>query len=230
MPLFLPRDFSAKTVVCQNKKTLYVGGSGDKNYSGIQSAIDAASSGDTIFVFSGTYYEAVIVNKSVNLIGENKDNTILEGNCSRDIITIIADDVNITGFTIQNGHFGIIIQNSSGHSIIKNNFINSLHGISIRNNSGYIKISKNIFDYNQYSIRLYSSSSVEVSFNNFYSYKLHAFFVGTRLIHSKNRWKNNYWGESRLLPYPVFGKIRWGFFSFRLVNLDLRPARKSNEF
>ncbi len=53
--------------------TLYVGGTGAGNYSTIQSAIDAASSGDTVFVYNGIYYENVVLNKDdINLIGENK--------------------------------------------------------------------------------------------------------------------------------------------------------------
>ncbi|MBE3093908.1 MAG: hypothetical protein IMZ52_02670, partial [Actinobacteria bacterium] len=41
---------------------LYVGGSGPGNYSSIQAAINATSSGDTVFVYaaSSPYYENVI--------------------------------------------------------------------------------------------------------------------------------------------------------------------------
>jgi hypothetical protein len=34
---------------------LYVGGSGEGNYSTIQDAVDNASDGDTVFVYNGTY-------------------------------------------------------------------------------------------------------------------------------------------------------------------------------
>jgi len=39
-----------------SSKTLYVGGNGVGNYSSIQDAIDSASDGDTVYVYSGIYY------------------------------------------------------------------------------------------------------------------------------------------------------------------------------
>ena len=60
--------------------TLYVGGSGNGNYSIIQSAINDASDGDTVYVYNGTYYEIVVVDKTINLTGENRDSTIIDGN------------------------------------------------------------------------------------------------------------------------------------------------------
>ena len=48
-------------------KTLYVGGSGAGNYTTIQSAIDAASDGDTVFVCRGTYYENILIDKNISL-------------------------------------------------------------------------------------------------------------------------------------------------------------------
>ncbi|MCK5112952.1 MAG: hypothetical protein KAQ84_05355, partial [Thermoplasmatales archaeon] len=59
--------------------TLYVGGSGSGNYTQIQDAIDNASDGDTIYVFSGVYDGGLIVDKSIILKGENQENTFIEG-------------------------------------------------------------------------------------------------------------------------------------------------------
>ena len=82
--------------------TLYIGGSGPGNYSTIQDAIDMASVGDTVFVYSGLYYENLIVNKTIDLIGINKETSIIDGNGSGDVVKITSDFVNIKGFTIQN--------------------------------------------------------------------------------------------------------------------------------
>jgi len=46
-------------------KTLYVGGSGGGNYTSIQKAVEAASTGDTVYVYAGTYKENVYINKTI---------------------------------------------------------------------------------------------------------------------------------------------------------------------
>ncbi|UCD13534.1 MAG: hypothetical protein JSW60_08255, partial [Thermoplasmatales archaeon] len=62
-------------------KTLYVGGSGEGNYTKIQDAIDDASDGDTVFVYddSSPYQQESYLNieKSINLIGEDRDTTVI---------------------------------------------------------------------------------------------------------------------------------------------------------
>ena len=73
---FAPLGISEEPVF---SSTLYVGGSGPGNYSSIQSAIDAASDGDTVFVYSGTYSEPITIEKKLNLIGEEKTTTIIDG-------------------------------------------------------------------------------------------------------------------------------------------------------
>ena len=48
------------------------------DYQKIQQAINHANSGDTIFIHNGTYFENVVVNKSLSLIGENQNTTIID--------------------------------------------------------------------------------------------------------------------------------------------------------
>ena len=75
---------------------LYVGGSGPNNYTTIQDAINAANDGDTIFVYSGVYYENVVVNKSITLRGETVRPTIVGG------LNITANNVTLFSFRIEN--------------------------------------------------------------------------------------------------------------------------------
>jgi len=116
---------------------LYVGGSGPNNYTKIQDAIDDASNGDTVFVYddSSPYYENIIINKPLNLIGENKYTTIIEPSSLKyaQIIEIISSNVSISGFTIQNCRQGIFIGYSDNvyNILISGNIIqnNDYHGI-----------------------------------------------------------------------------------------------------
>ena len=127
---------------------LYVGGSGPGNYSTIQSAITAASTGDTIFVYSGIYYEQVNIGKSISLIGENKISTIIDASGTGQAVEILSDtdDVSIEGFTCRNGAIGIYLNNYCDEITINDNIIeNNLEdGIMINEFSSYHEISDNI--------------------------------------------------------------------------------------
>lgn len=87
--------------VTNSGKTLYVGGFGKGNYSTIQSAIDDASSGDTVFVYRGRYKENIVINKSIHLKGQNKKRAIIDIR-SNDYIKIKTDSVKISNLKIQN--------------------------------------------------------------------------------------------------------------------------------
>lgn len=90
-------------------KILYVGGSGEGNYSRIQDAIDNASDGDIIFVYSGVYYEHVKIKKSIKLIGENKNETIIDAYNHGTCVEIRRKNVLISNFTIRNaGNFPFV--------------------------------------------------------------------------------------------------------------------------
>jgi parallel beta-helix repeat protein len=118
---------------------LYVGGSGPNNYSKIQDAIDNATNGDTVFVFddSSPYYENIIVEKSITIQGEDKETTIIDGSNISNGVDITANDVAVSGFTIQhcynNEKFNMtsgILLTSTNNTITDNILLQNLNGIS----------------------------------------------------------------------------------------------------
>jgi parallel beta-helix repeat protein len=99
------------------------------NYPTIQAAINAASSGDTIYVKVGTYHENVFVNKAVSIVGENKNTTIIDGGKSN-TITVKADNVTISDFTIRNGWSGIY-SNGYDRMTIEENIVTANIGTGV---------------------------------------------------------------------------------------------------
>jgi parallel beta-helix repeat protein len=148
----------------EDGQTLYVGGSGPGNYSHIQDAVDNASEGDMVFVFddSAPYVESVVVNTSLRLIGEDRNTTIVGG--VRRAISIYANSVTVSGFSIQNcgdfweccGVYAISDNNTiSGNTIVNNDRINGIY----LDASSYNIITDNSIENNQYhGIRLEYSS------------------------------------------------------------------------
>jgi len=143
-------NLNVKNISMIDGNTLYVGGSGFGNYTKIQDAIDNASNNDTVFVYddSSPYYENImIIKQSINLIGENRETTIIDGGEQLSVVTVQADGITISGFTIQNS--GVL-------------WIN--HGIDLH--SSYNTISDNIITNNHVGIGLYTISSYISDYNN----------------------------------------------------------------
>ena len=134
---------------------LYVGGSGPGNYTVIQDAVDDASDGDTVFVYSGIYYETIFINKQIDLIGEDRETTILDGerhwgNAWNNILICNTNYVTIRGFSIINCNLsdGAGLYSSADDVIIYDNiFSNTYHGIELV--TAYnVTISENIIENN----------------------------------------------------------------------------------
>jgi parallel beta-helix repeat protein len=162
-------------------KTLYVGGTGPGNYSLIQLAVIAASAGDTVFVYSGTYRQnPILINKSIRLLGEDPDTTILENRkhviSSLPIIDISGSDgVTVQGFTIRNrlemttifDYVNGMEIDTNHNNISTNIFEDCTCGIYVSGN--YNTISDNIFR-NDSTVGLYviGAEYTHVAHNRFY--------------------------------------------------------------
>ena len=140
------------------------------NFPTIQAAVDAAQSGDTILVKEGTYYEHVAINKSVTLIGDDRERTIIDGSSDGTVMNITASHVNVTGFTIQKGGYwpGCGIHVSSSFNNISNNIIREcdyFYALELVNSSNTI-ISRNFITANvDAAVELFNSSNNVLSKN-----------------------------------------------------------------
>lgn len=177
---------------------------GKGSYTSIQSAINNASENDTIIVYDGTYYEALVINKSINLIGAGSTLTFLaydenKANVST-LILVTANSCTIEGFKISTNDSSLNINgitvDSSNNIISNNEIMNNKYGIylSRKNDSSDNIISNNIIINNTRGIYMSTGSknnivsSNNVSFNTQYGIVL--IYASSNIISSNNILKN----------------------------------------
>jgi parallel beta-helix repeat protein/predicted outer membrane repeat protein len=105
---------------------IHVGPDPDDDFATIQNAINAASTGDTIYVADGTYNENILFprGKNITLISENGAGaTVIDGDNEGSVVTFAAgNNSTLDGFTITNGLTsesggGVLCGNSSSPTI-----------------------------------------------------------------------------------------------------------------
>jgi parallel beta-helix repeat protein len=161
---------------------IYVDDGGGADFTQIQHAIDNVSEGYTVYVREGIYYEQLLINKSINLIGESKDKTVIKLNKSsisseKYVINIQADNCEIRELKIvgddYSSHFNGININTSNNKINNNILLEFYKGVSIEHYKGISgkysnnnNISSNILSNNFYGIYLDYSDDNVISKNN----------------------------------------------------------------
>ena len=242
-----------------NDEIFYVGGDGPGNYSTIQEALDISDDGDTIFVYSKNtpYYENIIIENTVLLLGEDKETTIIDGELIGSVIKNLADSVLISGFTIQNSAMNrseysgieshgsnnyyvgnILLNNKVGVHILNGdsntvayNFISGSQTESICIHTSYNVAHRNNIEGNAHGIWLQKDATVnEIKQNNFKDNEVYNAAVNKA---RKNLWDENYWDDWIGLKISFLNflpKGIKGFFGFfRWFNLDWNPALETYE-
>jgi parallel beta-helix repeat protein len=140
--VFASVSFATLTTVPLTAKaiTLYVGGGSPGNYTTIQDAINASSAGDTIYVYGGIYLEHVLVNKTLSLVGEDRNTTIIDGGGSGSVMRVTADWVNVSGFSMRGSgadvsYAGINLASVHNCSISNNEVFDNYIGITLSSSS-----------------------------------------------------------------------------------------------
>jgi parallel beta-helix repeat protein len=123
------------------------------DYQKISWAVGNASEGDNIFVKSGVYPESnILVNKSLTIVGENAETTVIDGNGTAPyIFHVIANNVAIENLTLQNTDTSFSAQAPAIR-------IYNVTNVTINN-----AITRNVF----YAVEILSSSLTKIMHSNF---------------------------------------------------------------
>jgi parallel beta-helix repeat protein len=128
-------------------------GSPEHPYQYIQQAIDHAGADFGIYVYHGTYHEDIVLNQiGLEVIGENRNTTIIDRGGFGTCVRITHDNVILTNFTIQ--HSGNVSNDSAvtvystGCYITKNLIRNNHYGIYALGGANYFFL--NNFENNTY--------------------------------------------------------------------------------
>jgi parallel beta-helix repeat protein len=110
------------------------------DFPSIQGAIDNANPGDTVFVYNGTYNERILVWKSLVVLGQDSQITIIDGGGLGTVVNINASLVTVNGFTVRNsgvgqGDCGITLRLVSSCLVFGNNIVDNAVGVLLNNAS-----------------------------------------------------------------------------------------------
>jgi len=147
-----------------------VGSDGNKDFSSIQEAVNAARPGDTVYVYNGLYTENVYLDKEISvrsISGMPDTNIVTAKNPHDHVFHVNANNVTISGFYI----------NGASDPLKAGIYLEKTHGILISNN----KLSNN-----QLGIYLDSSTTNMLNLNNVSGNE-----VGIFLNASKDNWVIN---------------------------------------
>lgn len=106
-----------------HSNTIIVDINGGGHYTSIQTAINNASTADTVKVWPGNYFEKITLNKNIVLMGSGYENTIINGNfnptvniSSGKILWFTISSLNGNGIKISGGTVSNCVINGCAHS------------------------------------------------------------------------------------------------------------------
>jgi parallel beta-helix repeat protein len=139
-------------------------------YASIQAAIENATSGQAIYVSSGFYNESLTVGRPMTLVGENASTTII--NAPATVITVDADNVSISDFTIRYvgcacyGYSSVSVTDSQNVNVTSNVILSDDFGIHLAGAKGVVVAHNTVTHSGDASIVVLSSSEVSVFEND----------------------------------------------------------------
>ena len=152
-----------------------------KDHAKIQDAVNAAITGDTVYIYPGVYTETVVIEgKSIRLQGSSASEVTIDGNVINNCLEILSSHTEVRNLTASNGDYGIYLHEACNNSIenvtstgnqegiyLDDSFYNMLYNVTATNNhrgiylkkSGDNSITDSVLSNNDISMDFFSSSN-----------------------------------------------------------------------
>jgi parallel beta-helix repeat protein len=172
----------------------------------ITDALAVLAPNGTIFIYEGIYWNtSIVLDKSLNLLGENQDTTILDGGglSASGIVSINGNHlISLANLTLRNAIQGLQVQNGSNVTMSHCTVSQCTDSAVSMVESQHFLVTDCTFQNNNRGIQLTNCSYNQFYHNNFFN---NIIPVSTYLNTSFNAWDNgitgNYWDDYRII-YP----------------------------
>ena len=148
-------------------------------YDGIQAAIDDPNTenGHTIEVKPGEYNENIIIDKQLTLKGEHRNTTLIIGNGSGTVVSILSNLVEVSGFNISNGNHGVVLVDTISNTI-NDNIIQASDICLGLYSSNYSVVSNNNVSDGNHGLWFDEANNNQVTNNQIYANSLSGIWLG----------------------------------------------------
>lgn len=154
-----------------NSKTIIV----PEDFSSISLAVENAYPYDTVLVKKGTYFENIIIDKPLKLLGEEASSTIIVGTRELNkgnVITLASNNITVSGLTIRSEEYPYAKQHANAINIqgdnctiIHNRIKNSFWGVLCAIQSSTLISQNNITGNFKEGVRFYGGSENKIAEN-----------------------------------------------------------------
>jgi len=132
-------------------------------YRFISDGVLNAGYGDTVFIYNGFYHESVYIDKTISIIGENKDKVIIDGYGLAYCVGVAAtDNVLVSNLTVKGAYNGIMIMFSSYCTIKGCCIYDNYYGVNVFDESYSCSIQDCFIDSNEGGVWFLEAESCSI--------------------------------------------------------------------
>jgi parallel beta-helix repeat protein len=146
-------------------------------YPTIQQAIDNVTEGGIVAILCGAYFESIVVDKPLSLIGEDMNSTLIQG--GKYGINVAADNVTIANLGVRSEEIGIYFGSARGCTVSLNNVSEASYGIVLKGCEALNIDGNLVSNSNNISIYLINSSNCNIESNIISSLKFGVYLKGS---------------------------------------------------
>ncbi len=196
------------------------------DYSTIQAAINAADIGDRVYLKAGTYAEKVVVNKTIKIIGQDKETTIIDGSYDGTVLTVRAANVTVAGLTVRNSGLnneGISVKDSPFVNISSNILRNNFHSVKIEDSNNTTVTGNDV----QVGYGIYGGSGIHLSqspSSSIIHNTLRGPCLGSGIGISRSDWsvlRHNTISNDIAHPFWLDMPTPWNWIQYIMYHLDI---------